>query len=82
MSAAESSPDVVVIGLKSCGKTVFFTVLDKKFGVMEDGSCASPLGFGMERCYDSMSNEIDKSFDMLMDGHWPAATREGQVIPL
>ena len=42
MSDQAPRPDVVVVGMPSCGKTVFFTVLGKKFTNLVGGRRAAP----------------------------------------
>lgn len=82
MSAENLSPDVVVVGMPSCGKTVFFTVLGKKFTNLVDGRRAAALGFRMGTCDRETAKVVDFAYDRLRRGRWPEATKEGQVMPL
>lgn len=77
------NPDVVVVGMPSCGKTVFFTVLGRKFTSAEPGARKGPpLGFNMSSCDDATINIVDTAFDRLREGKWPGATPSGQIMPL
>lgn len=82
MNAENPRPDVVVIGMPSCGKTVFFTVLGKKFTNLVDGRRAAPLGFRMGTCDRETAKVINFAYDRLCGGRWPEATKEGLVMPL
>lgn len=76
MSADRQRPDVVVLGLRSSGKTTLFTVLDKKFA-----SDNAPLGFRMEPDKTTVP-EMRKGYERLLRGVFPDSTQEGQLIPL
>ena len=82
MSEGGVNPDVVVVGMPSCGKTVFFTVLGKKFTNLVDGRRSAPLGFRMSTCDQSTSDVVDAAYDRLRAGSWPETTKEGQIMPL
>ena len=82
MNGDEIKTDVVVVGMPSCGKTVFFTVLGKKFTSLVDGRSAAPLGFRMSTCDKATANVVSEAYDRLLSGRWPESTKEGQVMPL
>ena len=76
------NPDVVVVGMPSCGKTVFFTVLGKKFTNLVDGRRTAPLGFRMGTCDKATGTVVNVAYDRLRNGSWPEPTNAGQVMPL
>ena len=82
MSGEEVKTEVVVVGMPSCGKTVFFTVLGKKFTSLVDGRSAAPLGFRMSTCDKATANVVSEAYDRLRNGKWPESTKEGQIMPL
>ena len=82
MSGENPKPDVVVVGMPSCGKTVFFTVLGKKFTNLVDGRRVAPLGFRMRTCDKATFTVVNVAYDRLRRGSWPEATKAGQMMPL
>ena len=82
MNGGSINPDVVVLGMPSCGKTVFFTVLGKKFTSLVDGRNAAPLGFRMSTCDWATAKVVGEAYDRLASGKWPEATKAGQIMPL
>ncbi len=82
MNDGSVNPDVVVLGMPSCGKTVFFTVLGKKFTSMVDGRNSAPLGFRMSTCDWATAKVVGEAYDRLASGKWPEATKAGQIMPL
>ena len=82
MSDDNSRPDVVVVGMPSCGKTVFFTVLGKKFTSRVDGKRVAPLGFRMSTCDNQTSDVVEDAYGRLVAGKWPQATDRGNILPL
>lgn len=82
MSTDGLNPDVVVVGMPSCGKTVFFTVLGKKFTNLIDGKRGAPLGFRLGTCDRNTASVVSVAYDRLRHGQWPEATKAGQIMPL
>lgn len=82
MKNDSANPDVLVLGMPSCGKTVFFTVLGKKFTSLVDGRGAAPLGFRMSTCDQPTADTVEEEFDRMVSGKWPKPTDPGQVMPL
>ena len=78
MSEGSANPDVVVVGMPSCGKTVFFTVLGKKF----TSGGFSPLGFRMKSLGDTIRQINDIYTNRLLTGKWAMPTEENLIIPL
>ena len=82
MSGESFKPDVVVVGMPSCGKTVFLTVLGKKFTNLVGGRRVAPLGFRMSTCDRETATVVNVAYDRLSRGMWPEATKAGQIMPL
>ena len=82
MSSENSNPEVVVLGMPSCGKTVFLSVLGKKFTDVVDGRRAAPLGFRLSTCDVETAEVVNSAYDRLREGKWPSATNIGQTMPL
>ena len=82
MSDENLNPDVVVVGMPSCGKTVFFTVLGKKFTNLVDGRRGAPLGFRLSTCDRNTASVVSVAYDRLRHRQWPEATKAGQIMPL
>ncbi len=82
MKDVGSSPDVVVVGMPACGKTVFLTVLGKKFTNQVVGKDVSPLGFRMSTCDANTRSVVESAFNRLREGKWPESTDQGTFVPL
>lgn len=76
------SPDVVVLGSPSSGKTVFFSVLSLKFSLPANGPKFAPLGFRISPDDSFTNNVIYRINERLKNGEWPSATDTGRQLPL
>lgn len=75
----KKTPDVVVLGLPSCGKTVFLSVLGLKYALKTEADSA--LGFSMDADGDTRKI-VKESADKIRNGEWPPATEVGLLIPM
>ena len=80
--AIPSSPDVLVLGMPSSGKTVFLSVLGRDFTLVADDSDARPLGFRMRAIGRSTLETVSRNYAKLLGGEWPASTVAGSITPL
>ena len=81
-SSTPSSPDVLVLGMPSSGKTVFLSVLGRDFTLVADDSDARPLGFRMRAIGRSTLETVSRNYAKLLGGEWPASTVAGSFTPL
>lgn len=79
---ASNSPEVLVLGMPSSGKTVFLSVLGRNFTLVADDSDARPLGFRMRAIGRSTQETVSRNYARLLGGEWPASTVAGSVTPL
>ena len=61
----KKTPDVVVLGLPSCGKTVFLSVLGLKYALKTEADSA--LGFSMDADGDTLKF-VKESADKIRNG--------------
>ena len=80
--SASNSPDVLVLGMPSSGKTVFLSVLGRNFTLVADDSDARPLGFRMRAIGRSTLETVSRNYARILGGEWPASTVAGSVTPL
>lgn len=79
---ASNSPEVLVLGMPSSGKTVFLSVLGRNFTLVADDSDARPLGFRMRAIGRSTQEAVSRNYARILGGEWPASTVAGSVTPL
>jgi len=75
-------PDVVVLGMKSCGKTVFLSVLGMKLRLSFHGRLSTPFGFNVTSCDEVTEQAIIAAKRCLLNNKWPDATPHKQMTPL